>query len=243
MDSHEYRHTPPAPVDTWAQIQPAWRARRKSFWLPMTAMASAVENPNLKAAPLAFELRWEFFMTFFCFPANATGTGMPLRDSQAPPTSRALAHSRNLPPCYGLRSGTMAESPCRIFQAHTAGFSIPAARDSRLSPFSPVGPRHHCKSRETLYRLPTDRPAIRLPHSAPSSPSITILIARRKTIILRIGVFLLARLRRLHGQRSSPAVQILIPFSCLRCVENLHRLPIYPASRIKLILIRSTQTR
>ena len=97
---------------------------------------------------------FDFFMTFFCFPANATGTRMTLRDSQVPPTSRALAHSRTLSPCYGLRAGTMAEFPCRLFKPIQQVFRSPAARDSRLSPFSPVAPRHYCKSRETLYRPP-----------------------------------------------------------------------------------------
>ena len=84
-----------------------------------------------------------------------------------PPTSRGAAHSRAV-----------------------VGFlQAPAnPRMNNLSPLSADIPSFSCfRGVENPCRLPLNRPAIRLPHSAPSSPPITILIARRKTIILRIA--------------------------------------------------------
>ena len=85
---------------------------------------------------------------------------MPVRNSQVPPTSCRVAHSRTLPPCYRLRAGTMAEFPCRLFQSPYSRFF-----DSHHLP-QPCGRllRFSClKSSET--------PALRVPRFSPDPAS------------------------------------------------------------------------
>ena len=72
---------------------------------------------------------------------------------------------------------------------------------------------------------PTDRPAIRLPHSAPSSPPITILIARRKTIILRIAPDRPGLSASVPALPSETLVLLMLPV-----LRDSFRLPFLPAS-------------